>query len=183
MMARSKCSNQRPDTLMQDRSPPARRNHLQRTAGPYIWVIRFILTVRPRLPLYPDNRTSSASAASSQKCHFRTHALRQKHATRSPRRHAREMLRIGTARACTAPKVQGRQYPPLQIEARGHLPRSQQRLPRAGELELSYSRGAPYGVTHAQFAIVSGSALASKSPPCWEAKIPPRSHERLEFDH
>jgi hypothetical protein len=38
MMARSKCSNQRPDTLMQDRSPPARRNHLQRTAGPYIWV-------------------------------------------------------------------------------------------------------------------------------------------------
>src|SRR5258708_25462602 len=38
MMARSKCSNQRPDTLMRDRSPPARRNHLQRTAGPYIWV-------------------------------------------------------------------------------------------------------------------------------------------------
>src|SRR3982074_1142020 len=36
MMARSKCSNQRPDTLMRDRSPPARRNHLQRTAGPYI---------------------------------------------------------------------------------------------------------------------------------------------------
>ena len=36
MMARSKCFNQRPDTLMQDRSPPARRNHLQRTAGPYI---------------------------------------------------------------------------------------------------------------------------------------------------
>jgi hypothetical protein len=35
-MARSKCSNQRPDTLMQDRSPPARRNHLQRAAGPYI---------------------------------------------------------------------------------------------------------------------------------------------------
>jgi transposase len=27
-------SNQRQDTLMQDRSPPARRNHLQRTAGP-----------------------------------------------------------------------------------------------------------------------------------------------------
>ena len=38
MMARSKCSNQRPDTLMQDRSPPARRNHLQRTTGPYIRV-------------------------------------------------------------------------------------------------------------------------------------------------
>jgi hypothetical protein len=73
--------------------------------------------------------------------------------------------------------------PPLRIEARGHLPQSQQRLPRAWELELSYSRGAPYGVTHAQFAIVSGSALASKSQPCCEAKIPPRSHERLEFDH
>src|SRR3954454_10247926 len=38
MMARSQCSNQRPDTLMQDRSPPAWRNHLQRTAGPYMWV-------------------------------------------------------------------------------------------------------------------------------------------------
>src|SRR6266851_4497867 len=38
MMARSKCSNQRPDKLMQDRSTPARRKHLQRTAGPYIWV-------------------------------------------------------------------------------------------------------------------------------------------------
>jgi hypothetical protein len=38
-MARSTTrSNQRPDTLMQDRSPPARRNHLQRTAGPYIGV-------------------------------------------------------------------------------------------------------------------------------------------------
>jgi len=29
-------SNQRPDTLMQDRSPPARRIFLLRTAGPYI---------------------------------------------------------------------------------------------------------------------------------------------------
>jgi hypothetical protein len=38
--------------------------------------------------------------------HFRTHALRQKHATQSPRRHAREILCIGIARACTAPKVQ-----------------------------------------------------------------------------
>src|SRR5215204_2666890 len=37
MMARSNTrSNQRPDTLMQDRSPPARRNLLRRTAGPYI---------------------------------------------------------------------------------------------------------------------------------------------------
>jgi enoyl-CoA hydratase/carnithine racemase len=31
----------------------------------------------------------------SEKCHFRTHALRQKPPAGSPRRHAREMLRIG----------------------------------------------------------------------------------------
>src|SRR4029450_6969190 len=37
MMARSpSSSNQRPDTLMQDRSPLTRRTLLQRTAGPYI---------------------------------------------------------------------------------------------------------------------------------------------------
>jgi hypothetical protein len=40
MMARSTtCSNQRPDTLMQDRSPLSQRRLLQRTAGPYIRVI------------------------------------------------------------------------------------------------------------------------------------------------
>jgi hypothetical protein len=40
MMARSpSSSNQRPDTLMQDRSPLTRRTLLQRTAGPYIWVM------------------------------------------------------------------------------------------------------------------------------------------------
>src|SRR5215470_9312275 len=38
MMARSERSNQRPDTLMQDRSPPASRIFLRRTAGPYIRV-------------------------------------------------------------------------------------------------------------------------------------------------
>jgi hypothetical protein len=31
-------SNQRPDTLMQDRKPTDRSNLLQRTAAPYIWV-------------------------------------------------------------------------------------------------------------------------------------------------
>src|ERR1700746_3984009 len=51
MMARSKCSNQRPDTLMQDHSPPARRNHLQRTAGPYIGV---------RLDKTPSEHNASA---------------------------------------------------------------------------------------------------------------------------
>jgi hypothetical protein len=45
MMARSKCSNQRPDTLMQDRSPPIRRIFLQRTAGPYIRVKHY--RIRP----------------------------------------------------------------------------------------------------------------------------------------
>src|SRR5262245_61533760 len=42
MMARStNRSNQRPDTLMQDRKPPDRRNLLRRTAGPYIRVNRY----------------------------------------------------------------------------------------------------------------------------------------------
>jgi hypothetical protein len=40
MVARSMTrSNQRPNTLMQDRSPPVRQRLLQRTAGPYIRVI------------------------------------------------------------------------------------------------------------------------------------------------
>jgi hypothetical protein len=38
MVARSKCSNQRPDTLMQERNRQLDENLLQRTAGPYIWV-------------------------------------------------------------------------------------------------------------------------------------------------
>ena len=38
MMARSKCSNQRPDTLMQDRYRRIDEILLRRTAGPYIWV-------------------------------------------------------------------------------------------------------------------------------------------------
>src|SRR6516165_8322618 len=42
MMARStRGSNQRPDTLMQDRTPASSMKVLlQRTAGPYIWVNR-----------------------------------------------------------------------------------------------------------------------------------------------
>jgi hypothetical protein len=39
IVARStKRSNRRPDTLMQDRQPPNRRNFLRHTAGPYIGV-------------------------------------------------------------------------------------------------------------------------------------------------
>jgi len=40
MMARSTASNQRPNTLMQNRLPPAHEIFLQRTAGPYIRVKR-----------------------------------------------------------------------------------------------------------------------------------------------
>src|SRR6266481_10081707 len=68
MMARSKCSNQRPDTLMQDRSPPARRNHLQRTAGPYIWVKNGSARVRAARPFYPQEQTSSACPGMSVWC-------------------------------------------------------------------------------------------------------------------
>jgi hypothetical protein len=50
------------------------------------------------------------------------------------------------------------------------LPGSQQRLPRARELELG-GRGAPYGVTHTHFAIVSRSALVSKFRRCCKQNI------------
>jgi hypothetical protein len=47
MVARgTKRSNQRPDTLMQDRHPPNRKHFLRHTAGPYIRVIHVISTVR-----------------------------------------------------------------------------------------------------------------------------------------
>ena len=39
MMARARRSNQRPDTLMQDRYRQLDEILLLRTAGPYIWVI------------------------------------------------------------------------------------------------------------------------------------------------
>jgi hypothetical protein len=46
--------NQRPDTLMQDRTVPDQRNLLHRTAGPYIRVNRVPLPRRPR-PLRSDS--------------------------------------------------------------------------------------------------------------------------------
>src|ERR1700731_5480325 len=75
MMARSKCSNQRPDTLMQDRLLPARRNHLQRTAGPYMWVKSAVLTAGG----FPCrlNRTYSEPVGMSQTCQKLTHAPQQ----------------------------------------------------------------------------------------------------------
>src|SRR6516165_8075067 len=77
MMARSKCSNQRPDTLMQDRSPPARRNHLQRTAGPYIWVISRQSVSPSGCPLCTGKRTSEPRTGMSALRHFRTHAVQR----------------------------------------------------------------------------------------------------------
>src|SRR5262245_64581893 len=58
MMARStKGSNQRPDTLMQDRtSANSMKVLLQRTAGPYIWVNRVISAI-PGVSGSPQERT------------------------------------------------------------------------------------------------------------------------------
>src|SRR5258708_21392074 len=65
-MARSTtCSNQRPDTLMQDRSPPARRNRLQRTVGPYIWVKLGSGSASTLLLLCPNERTSRDTVTES----------------------------------------------------------------------------------------------------------------------
>jgi hypothetical protein len=51
MVARSMTrSNQRPNTLMQDRSPPVRQRLLQRTAGPYIWVNRYRIALSAMCP-------------------------------------------------------------------------------------------------------------------------------------
>jgi hypothetical protein len=47
-------SNQRPDTLMQDRIRQIDENLLQRTAGPYIWVRIDKLKVSTRSPLLPQ---------------------------------------------------------------------------------------------------------------------------------
>src|SRR5260370_21772308 len=41
---------------MQDRSPPARRIHLQRTAGPYMWVKSVVVTVADHFWCTPINR-------------------------------------------------------------------------------------------------------------------------------
>src|ERR1700738_4499204 len=67
MMARSKCSNQRPDTLMRDRSPPARRNHLQRTAGPYIGSKTEVVPLEWHVGSTPKSRHRQATPA----CPFR----------------------------------------------------------------------------------------------------------------
>src|SRR5258705_13336995 len=53
---------------MQDRSPPARGNDLQRTAGPYIRVkVRSVPAFTAR-PLYPQEQTSSGRPGRSVSC-------------------------------------------------------------------------------------------------------------------
>jgi hypothetical protein len=60
MMARSTTrSNQRPDTLMQDRHRQFDEIFLQRTAGPYIRVKSGPDGSKMPLPNYPEERTSS----------------------------------------------------------------------------------------------------------------------------
>jgi hypothetical protein len=126
-------------------------------------------------------RTAGATHGRSiQRCHFRTHALRQKHPSRrTPRSRcaARTMLNEiarnkldeagadrRTARPCTSTKC-GRAAPPLQgsdrvvLRCGSPLPGSQQRLPRAGKWN-SCGRGTPYGVTYTHFAVVSRSAAS-----------------------
>src|ERR1700733_1242114 len=60
-------SNQRPDTLMQDHLPPARRKPLATHGRTIHRVIRVVLTGRRPLPVLPDHQTFSGSFGMSQK--------------------------------------------------------------------------------------------------------------------
>ena len=90
MMARSTTrSNQRPDTLMQDRSPPARQNPLA-THGRTVHLGQTGKnSVRAAFQLCPQTRTLLDAFGMSQRCHFRTHASQQMRVIRSPRRACR----------------------------------------------------------------------------------------------
>ena len=58
MMAGSTMSsNQRPDTLMQDRSYQFDENLLRRTAGPYIWVNRVGFVMSALCPIFTPAST------------------------------------------------------------------------------------------------------------------------------
>ena len=46
---------------------------LQRTAGPYSWVIRVTLTARHSLPVFTEQRTSSDRPGWSGSCHNKRH--------------------------------------------------------------------------------------------------------------
>jgi hypothetical protein len=114
---------------------------------------------------YPDQRTSSDRLGWSGSCHFRTHALRQKHPSRSrracftPRTTPREPARRQSA---------GKQRRPCReataaVLRRGSPFRDHSSVCRALGNWNSGGRGTPYGVTHTHFAIVSRSASVSKS--------------------
>jgi hypothetical protein len=74
-MARSMRSNQRPDTLTQDRSPPTRRRLLQRTAGPYIGSFSTFLLTRPDVRYYTESVRKSG------------HGRARRQSNRAPRAH------------------------------------------------------------------------------------------------
>ena len=48
---------------------------LQRTAGPYSWVIRVVSAMSPVSPLYPQEPTSSVRPTTSEKCQTRKSPL------------------------------------------------------------------------------------------------------------
>ena len=58
---------QGPDTDAQDQPPPFFTFDLQRTAGPYRWVNNGPDGPETKLPLYPDQQTSSDRSGMSQR--------------------------------------------------------------------------------------------------------------------
>jgi hypothetical protein len=73
MMALSTTSsNQRPDTLMQDRYRQLDENLLRRTAGPYIRVKLSHAHAPEAWPLYPQLRKYLDGAGTAVECHIRT---------------------------------------------------------------------------------------------------------------
>jgi hypothetical protein len=63
---------------MQDRHRQFDEIFLQRTAGPYIGVIRVVLTVSWSLPVCSQLRTCRRAAITDAMCHEETHAPQQK---------------------------------------------------------------------------------------------------------
>src|SRR5260370_14463625 len=112
MMARStKYFNQRPDTLMQDRtSANSMKVLLQRTAGPYIWVIRVRST----------QRSSARSRKASGIVRPRTLAVvrlitRSNLVGCSIGRSAGLVLKLAPTRSATLPRARQRPRPDVEI--------------------------------------------------------------------